>query len=89
MLTRYLEGLGKLRERVLHDVELAEIRGAETAPFLYAIAAGRAIEASFEEDHRIWIEFWEVDEDESAAPVKEATFESIEAAEQGIRDWLA
>lgn len=83
------EQLVRLAARLRHRADLAEVRGRGQARFLYVTLKGRAVEASFDDDGLVWVEFWEADEDEDAASVNEYTFASVETAEQGIHEWLS
>lgn len=79
--------LGRLADRLSRDVELAKLRGTDAGAFMFASHKGRAVELSWHEG-KLWIEYWEADDDEPVSPVKENEFGDIPKSEAGIRAWL-
>ncbi len=82
----------KTRLEEIHD-DLAEqfpglrMSGQGRSSFMYVTNDGRAVEIS-EGNGGFWLEFWEKDEDEDAAPVKEKTVVSCQQAIQETKQWL-
>ena len=64
------------------------LRGQGQARFVFAQHNGRAVEISVS-DGKWWLEFWDVDPDMDAAPVKELTLQTFQEAVQVTTDWLA
>ena len=83
------EVLGDLATRLQALAEEATLRGAGRARFLYVTRGKRAVEASIDEAGAVWVEYWLDSTDEHAAPVKDATFASVDAAQASIGSWLA
>ncbi len=70
----------------LHFADVS-LRGEGRARFLFAQHQGRAVEISANEG-KWWLEFWDVDPDPDAAPVKELTLETAQEAANHATDWL-
>jgi hypothetical protein len=68
-------------------VEMVCLKGQGVSSFIYAVNHGRAVEIS-EENGGFWLEFWEKNDDEDAAPVKESTVETSRDAVDNALGWL-
>jgi hypothetical protein len=63
----------------------ADVRGRDSAPFVFASHAGRAVELSGS-DIGIWVEFWDRDD---ASPKFDRTFPAQADAIAVARQWLS
>ena len=85
-----MNGRDKL-QNMLNQLSLrfaqVSLRGQGHARFVFAQHNGRAVEASTNEG-KWWLEFWDVDPDLDAAPVKELTLETFQDAVKEVTEWL-
>ncbi len=63
----------------------ATIRGDGVGRFLFAERGSRAVEASMNDDGRVWVEFWSEPDGPSE---REETYNSYEDATQAMEQWL-
>jgi hypothetical protein len=73
----------ELHRRGLH----ASLRGQGPAAFLFVEHDGKAVEISLHEG-RWWVEFWEVSDDEDAAPVKDEFFTTPDQVVAAVSSWV-
>ncbi len=78
--------LNILLEKLVPFVESIELKGAESASFIYAVAHGRSVEISID-GMNYWVEYWENLEEDSK-PVNEQTFKFSEELEESVKTWL-
>jgi hypothetical protein len=76
--------LRTLASRLSLSIEWVSIRGEGRARFLYAKGKGKAVEASWDEEGRVWVELWDRLDEDDAGPDREATFSDIRSAEESI-----
>ncbi len=82
-LRRKEKALRELASRLIFVVDEVALRGAGGAKFLYVIGNRKSAEVSWDENDRLWSEFWgRLDED--AEVESEETFLDIKSAEKGI-----
>lgn len=62
------------------------LRGEGASLFLYVVGNGRSAEVSWH-DGGFWVEFWN-SLNEDAQPVTEATFNSDQAVELALLEWM-
>jgi hypothetical protein len=79
--------LDDLRKQLAAVGATVSVRGSSAAKFIFAEQNGRAIEASLR-NNDWWIEFWEADDDEDAAPVDERTVSADSDAFRESAAWL-
>jgi len=79
--------LEDLRKQLAGVGAVVSLRGSGAARFVFAEMNGRAIEASLR-NNDWWIEFWEADDDEDAAPVDEQTVSTDTDAFRESATWL-
>jgi hypothetical protein len=65
----------------------ASSRGEGRAAFLFVEHDGKAVEIS-EHEGRWWVEFWDVSEDEDAAPARDGFFGTPDQAIDATTGWL-
>ncbi len=63
------------------------LRGGGRASFLFIEHQGKAVEIS-DHDGRWWVEFWDVSDDEDAAPAKDRFFATAKQAVDAATCWL-
>lgn len=79
--------LRALANRLLCFFPEVYLRGEGASLFLYVVGNGRSAEISWHEDG-FWVEFWD-SLHEDAQPVAEATFNSDQAVELALFEWMS
>jgi hypothetical protein len=79
--------LVQLQVAVSPHVETVSLRGEGCSSFLFIESKGRTIEASRHEN-QWWLEFWNTQQEDDAAPAKKITLDTNEKALAAITDWL-
>jgi hypothetical protein len=73
----------ELQQRGLYT----SLRGQGPAAFLFVEHERKAVETPLHEG-RWWVEFWEVSDDEDAAPVKDEFFTTPDQAVAAVSSWV-
>jgi hypothetical protein len=73
----------ELQQRGLYT----SLRGQGPAAFLFVEHERKAVEISLHEG-RWWVEFWEVSDDEDAAPVKDEFFTTPDQVVVAVSSWV-
>lgn len=81
-----VEQLNNLLVKLTPFVESIQLKGVENSRFIYAVANGRSVEVSID-NGGYWVEYWS-DLHEDSKPVNEQTFNSFEALEESVKNWL-
>jgi hypothetical protein len=79
--------LDDLKSELQHRGLSVSLRGGGRAAFLFVEHDGKAVEIS-DHEGQWWVEFWDADDDEDAAPAKDRYFPTSGQAIDAATCWL-